>query len=117
MSEVASDLVQVETDIANLKRTIDRLKKLERLEENQDFKELISEGYLKDEAVRVVHLLADMGMRSAGEVQITWLEDMITGIGAFNQWLNFVRQTGHSARERLAEYEETREELLKEGLQ
>lgn len=114
---IESDLAELEINIENVKGAIKLAETLEKLEENPEWKELITEGFLKKEAARVVALKGDMQMRMAGEIQMQWLEDMITGIGAFQAYLNFIRQRGASARQTLAQNEETREHLLQEQLE
>jgi hypothetical protein len=111
-----NEILEIESEISNVKRAIKRLDTLNRLTETPEWKELIEEGYLRDEAARVVGLRADIQMRMAGEVQMDWLNDMLTGIGAFNQYLNFIRQMGHSAKEQLEQKQDTHAELLREQM-
>lgn len=113
---IESDIHEVETSIENVKRAIERHERLNKLMDNQDWKALIEEGYFKEEAARVVGLKADLQMRMAGDVQMQWLEDMITGIGAFQQYLNFIRQAGAAAKQQLEQHQETHATLLKEQL-
>jgi hypothetical protein len=117
MDDIQNDLNQVERDISGMRKTIERLEKLEKLEQTPEWKELFAEGYLKEEAARVVGLLGDLQMRMAGKVQMKWLEDMVTGIGAFGQYIIFIRQRGNEARQRMAEAQETQASLLKEQME
>ena len=114
--ELEQDIEQVESDIENVKKAIRRYDDLQTLMNTPEWKKLIEEGYLRDEAARVVSLKGDLQMRMAGEVQREWLEDMITGIGAFKQYLNFIRQAGASAKQQLAQHQETHATLLKEQM-
>jgi hypothetical protein len=113
---IENDINQVETDITNVKKAIRRLELLEKLQSYPEWKELIEEGYFTQEASRVVKLRVDLGMRSAGEIQMGWLEDMLTGIGAFNQYLNFIEQSGRAAKDQLEQHQETHADLLKEQM-
>ena len=113
---IEHDIASVESDIENVKKAIRRMETFEKLTSTPEWKELIEDGYLRDEAARVVRLKGDIQMRMAGEVQMQWLEDMLTGIGAFEQYLNFIRQAGNAAKQQLEQHEETREHLLAEQL-
>lgn len=113
---IEQDILSVESDIENVKKAIRRMETLEKLTNTPEWKELIQDGYMRDEAARVVGLKGDIQMRMSGDVQREWLDDMLTGIGAFGQYLNFIRQAGSAAKQQLAQHEETRETLLAEQL-
>lgn len=114
---IAHDIEQVETTLENLKLSIRRMELLKKLESTPEWKELITEGYLRDEPARIVKLTGDLQMRSAGEVQMTWLQDMLTGISAFNQYCNFIEQAGNAAKAQQEQNQETHAELLKEQME
>jgi hypothetical protein len=114
---IESQLQELETDIENVKKTVRRYELLEKLEDSPEWKELIEDGYFRDEAARVVGLRGDLQMRMGGELQMQWLDDMLTGIGALQQYLNFIKQTGSAAKHALEEDQETRAELLKAQLE
>jgi len=114
---IATDIQEVETNMENLKKAIRRADLLKKLEDTTEWKELIKEGYLRDEAARVVKLTGDIQMRMAGDVQMNWLKDMLTGIGAFDQYLNFISQAGNAAKAQMEANQETHAELLKEQME
>jgi len=116
MSAIENDIEQVETDIENVKSSIARMDRLHKLMSYPEWKELIEKGYLRNEAARVVSLKGDIQMRMAGEVQMQWLDDMLTGIGAFAQYLNFVEQAGNAAKQQLEQHQGTHAELLQEQM-
>lgn len=113
---ITNDILEVETNMENLKKSIRRAELLKTLEQNAAWKELITEGYLRDEPARIVKLTGDIQMRMAGDVQMDWLKDMLTGIGAFDQYMNFIEQAGHAAQAQMEANQETHAELLKEQM-
>ena len=90
-------------DLAEMRNISELGEVLSRLEANSDWKKLIDEEYLKNEAVRLVHLLASPNMQGK-EMQETILGD-IRAIGAFRAFLQKVATFGHSAKSRIPEIE------------
>lgn len=117
---IENDIAEIETNIENIRKAIARADKLERLLENKDFKDLFIDGYLKDEAARVVKLECDPMVMSMdgiqGKAQRKMLVNTRIGIGALEQYIDFVRKMGNHARQALAQNEETHSELLKEQM-
>ena len=109
-----AQLNQLEQDISANKRLIDLAKSLERLESNRDFKKIINEGFMKDEAVRLVHLKADPAMQ-AEHKQVAIIKE-IDAIGSLASFLAVIRVQGRNAERALADDEATREEINKELL-
>ena len=83
-------------------------------EYSKDFQGLVDTGYFVDEASRLVILRADPAMQS-DSLQKT-IDDGITAVGHFRQYLNTVMQIGRMAEQGIKEDEETRQELLAEEL-
>ena len=50
---------EVELKLRLARENLDMAKALERLKTNKDFKKVVTDGYFKDEAVRLVHLRCD----------------------------------------------------------
>lgn len=111
-SEARQQLEQVELTIEQAEKQIEAMKALDRLKENKDFKTLILDGYLKDEASRVVLAKAEPGLQEEG-TQAQLLR-MIDGIGYFRQYLNKIFQFGAMAERTLESHRETRNELMQE---
>lgn len=57
---------------------------LKKLQSNREFKKLIGEVYLKNEATRLVHLKAHEAMNN--EKSQRFLDNQITGVGCLNQF-------------------------------
>lgn len=63
---MSTDTIQeIELNIKEAKQVVETGKALERLRNNRDFKRLIADEYLHKEAVRLVHLKADINSQSA----------------------------------------------------
>lgn len=110
----AQDLEILEMQITDAKKKIARKDMLVRLQNNPDFKELIEKGFLEQHAVRQVMLKAHPGMQS--EATQKMLDQQITTIGGFKQFLLNVYAEGINAEVSVSADEDTREELLKEEL-
>lgn len=109
-----------DTTIETLNSSIERNKKiialanaLERLQKNRDFKEVISEGYFREEAIRLVHLKSDPSLKSPDK-QAALLRD-IDAIGALSEYFRTIRYNAGMAAQSIEADEQTREELLAEG--
>ena len=110
----AEDLDSLEISIAQAKKAIARKDCLVRLQNNQDYKELIEKGFLESHAVRQVMLKAHPSLQ--GEAQQKLLDQQIAAIGGFQQFLIGVYSEGMNAAQALHDDEATREELLQEDL-
>jgi hypothetical protein len=110
----AQDLDAIEITIEEARKKIARKEGLVRLQQNADFSKLIEKGFLEDHAVRQVLLKAHPGMQ--GESVQKMLDQQITAIGGFKQYLISIFSEGMEAEASLEADEETREELLEEDL-
>lgn len=112
---MSSETLQaIEQNIRQAKGMVEFGAALERLQANRDFRAVIQEGYLRDEAVRLVHLLADPQMQD-GERQKA-LDTQLRSIAHLNQFFNATRQLAAMAQRSIASDEDMREELLAEEL-
>lgn len=116
MVELMTDQLQeIELNIKQAQKLVDLGNALERLRSNNDFKKVITEGYFEQEAVRLVHLKADQNMQTA-ERQQSIIAQM-DAIGALNQYFQTVFHRASLASKAIEADEQTREELLEEGLE
>lgn len=106
-----------QTLIAELGRTIDlntpasdKAKALARLSVNPDFKKVIIDGFLRDEAIRLVYLKADPAMQTP-EKQASVLRQ-IDSIGNLSAYFTTIRTEGMMADKTIADAETDRVELL-----
>ncbi len=114
MSEVNAgqlEAIEIELDVA--KGFVKQFDAMMNLVKNPDWQLLVETGYFKEEASRLCLLKGD----SVAEDPIVMkgIEDSITGIGQFYQYLRAVQHQGRAAMAAMGEKEETRDEILEEG--
>ena len=107
-------LQQIEQNIKRGKELIDFGAALERLQNNRDFKKVITEGYFRDEAVRLVHLKGDANMQTP-EHQANIVR-ALDSIGQLSQYFSTVTLLASRAVLSIAADEETRDEILADGV-
>jgi hypothetical protein len=108
-----NDVVELELNIKEAEDLVSLGKSLERLEKNKDFKKVIQEQYLHNEAVRLVHLKSDGNMQDP-RVQERLVRD-IDAIGSFTQFLSKVFREADSAREAISICNEELDHINNEG--
>ena len=104
-----SDIAQIEVTMEQTKKVIAKKACLTRLRKNKDFKELIEEGYFKDESSRLVLLKADHTMLE--EDSQKEINNQIIGIGYMFAYLRAIHVMGGNAERALEADEATLEEL------
>lgn len=104
----------VEKNIKEAKAVVELASALERLRTNRDFRKVVTEGYFKEEAVRLVQLKADPNMQHP-DVQRAILRD-IDAIGSLNQYFEAIFTTSRMAAKAIAADEETLVELRQEAV-
>lgn len=107
-------LNELDRNIREAKKIADVGDALERLRKNADFKTVIQEGFFEKEAIRLVHLKAEPNFQTA-ERQASIVTQM-DAIGSLAQYLTTVLHKAALARKAIAADEETRDEVLAEGL-
>lgn len=120
MSEVAEQLESVELSIDEAKAKIERSKQLDRLEKNKDFKALILDHLLRENAITQVRLLAAPGLKAPGEgpaVAKAGIQARIDMIGELTNFFRWTHMEAEQAKHALSEHENTRSELLAEQLE
>ncbi len=105
---------QIEANILKSKEILELHKALLRLEDNRDFRKLIKDGYLRDEAVRLVHLTADP-MYQTPDRQAAIRAD-ISAIGGLLQYFRTVKHNASIAERAIEADEAERDEILAEEL-
>ena len=108
-------LQEVQLTIEQAKANIDRMKKLHRLFENEDFQDIINEGYFIEEAARLVGARADANVQGPEEQR--HINILIDGVGALRHYFGNIERWGNMAEQALNNHEETREEILREQLE
>lgn len=112
-------MTSVDRQIADIEQSIEQAKgdiafgdALARLFANRDFKKVVLDGFLREEAVRLVHLLADPNMQS--EDKQTAVIGEIKAIGCFRSYLQMIEHKSSMARKSLHYSEEVLAELSQE---
>ena len=108
MSEL--DIPSIERDIAKYKGNIKILDALNRLEKNADYKLIIGNGYLKEEALRLISLRTDPSTQS--ELSQRNLIRDIDGIASFQDYLLHIRIEGENAKTSVHQSEQTLEAAM-----
>ncbi len=106
------DMQRIDISIDQLKNKISLQAALKRLSKNKDFKEVFLDKYLKDYAVRLVHLKASMGAQK--EVDQEYITKQLSAIGFMNQYMLFIDQEGEISKKQLQDNEAEREALIAE---
>lgn len=109
---MSNDVQELELSIKDAKKMVDLGNALERLLKNRDFKKVVQEEYLEQEAIRLVHLKGDGNMQS--EQAQRAIDRDISAISAFRQFLDMVFAKADHAREAIAECEEALDEIRAE---
>jgi hypothetical protein len=106
-------LASLDRQEKHAKKRVELGNALERLRSNRDFNKLIVDGYLRDEAVRLVHLKASSDMQSPA--QQAAINRDIDGIGALNEFFSNTAILARMAVKELSDVEQTRTDILEEG--
>ena len=99
-----SEQHEIEVTVEALKVQVANRDALYRLLVNPDFKSLLLEGYIKDEAIRGTKLLGDPAMR-ANQRAFDSTVDELKAIGLFDNHLRAIELIGRNASEQLAAYD------------
>ena len=105
------------TDLEQVEIQIDMANKLRALRDNcvkltasEPWKDVIDEGYFKEEAARLVMAKSS----NLTPEQMKLIDNMIFGIGAVANYIESVMRRGAEMDQAIGEHEETREEILAE---
>jgi len=102
----------IELNIQQAKAMVNRGKALQRLSADRDFKEVIIDGYLNQEAVRLVHARSNPDLQD--EASIKLLTQGMDGIAALLQYFRTMEHNAMLAEKAIEADEEERDALLQE---
>lgn len=111
--QIAQEIQQVEISLETAKSTYELGQALERLHDNPDFKKVIAEGYLEQEAIRLVSLAGHPSFQSVEDQ--AGLQRQINGVGAIRGYFHAIMQQAQVAGNAIDDYKSTLEELRGEG--
>jgi len=105
-----SELQQVEIQIEMATKIRKLRDNCVKLMGTKEFKDVIEEGYFKEEAARLV--MAKSSNLTADQKIL--IDNMQYGIGALSNWFESVMRRGAEMDQAIGEHEQTREEILRE---
>lgn len=108
-----TEVQAIEQNIREAKEILEIHNALVRLENNRDFRKVIKQGYLEQEAIRLVHLKADPAFQTPDR-QAAILSD-ISAIGGLLQYFRTLSHNASQAVKAIEVGEATRDEILAEG--
>lgn len=108
------DIAEIEESIRRHRIHIEIGNALERLSHNADFKQIVLEGYFREEAIRLVHLKGHPAMQ--GDEQQKSIVQQMDAISCFSQYLDLLKRNAALAVKHIANDEQTRDELMEEDL-
>lgn len=106
-----SDVAEIELSIEHAKELVAKGDMAMKLASNRDFRKLIMENYFKEEAARLVGLLAEPAM----EKHRTEIQESMLGIAHFQTWLRGVVRMGNIARAEITEFEQALDDAREEA--
>lgn len=112
MLEGAEELKKIEENIKTSEKAIELKNAFIRLENNEDFKNIVSEGYFKDLAVRLVQLKSEPVTQT--EARQANIMTAINGIGSLYQYFQGIVTQGNVAEDSMLSLKQEKEECLQE---
>lgn len=99
-----SEQHEIEVTVESFRAAVERKNQLYKLLQDENFKGLVLEGYIKEESVRLTKTLGDASIR-ANDRAFNSTVDELKAIGLFDNHLRTIEQMGNHAEQQLAEYE------------
>lgn len=103
---------EIEVNIREARKMVELGNALQRLEKNRDFKRVFIEGYLREEAVRLVHLRGNPNMQTE-DMQTAIIQQM-DGINGILHYCNKLRHQSYLAEKAIEDGEGLLDELRNE---
>lgn len=107
-----NEIEQVEVNITEARKVVSRGKMAEKLASIPEFRELILEGYFKDEVVRLAALMSDPNIP---ETYRECVNRDVHGPSALRRYLQTLVQMGHVAADEIEKNEDYLDELRDES--
>jgi hypothetical protein len=111
--DTAEQIQAIEQNIADAKAHLHLGEALLRLEKNADFKAVISSGYLREQAIRLVLLKADPAMQTPDKQAS--IVRQIDAIGELHDYFRGLRYNVDAAKKAIASAEEVIDDLRAEA--
>ncbi len=107
-----NQLEEVEIQIEVAKKIIALRDSCLKLHNNKQFKDVIENGYFKEEAARLVMAKSS----NMDESQMRLVDGMIIGVGALANYFDMIMRRGAEMDAAIADHEAAREEILAEEI-
>lgn len=111
MSEVVKE---IEMSMGMTKIKIKQLELLKRLENNEDFKEFILDGFCEKHVLGLVYKKVSPNYQD--DVNKQYIEGQINAVGHLKMYMRFIHQEGEIAKQALAVAEDERDRAIEEGV-
>ncbi len=108
-SNLTKQLELIDQRVGQLNEKIELAKVVERLEENEDFKTLIIDGYLEKEAERLFGVLVEPSSLKRDVLEN--IQDKLAAIRSLKQYFGVIGQNAHMAPSEIEEEEKYRKEV------
>lgn len=105
-----NDIAQIEVSLDEAREAISRRDAMLKLKKNREFRQLVLDGFFKEEAVRLVSVSAEPAM----EPRFDAIIDNIKAISIFRQYMDNIIRIGDFAAAELADYEAALDEARNE---
>lgn len=96
-----SEVEEIQITIESARETVAKRDNLLKLAKNRQFKEMIMEGYLKEEAIRLTQISARIEHKEYRDE----IADAIKAISHFQQWMDRILTMGDMAETSILEHE------------
>lgn len=106
---MSDEIDQIEVTLGDLKNVVSRRDAAIRLSRNPDFKKVILEGYVKDEAVRLTALIGEEGFDQEG------VQECLRGVAQLQRYIRRIESEGDIAEKSILDHEEALNDLRQES--
>lgn len=107
-----SEIAEIQQQLDNAKEVVEQKNKIERLMRNHDFKDLIVDGFMRDESARLVGLSADPSLDAKDQRDCL---SMAQAGGHLKRYVNVMIQQGYTAEREIPNIEAALEEMRNDG--
>ena len=109
-----TQMEQIEVALEDAKTAVTKLDALHRLINNDDFKVVIDKGYFEEEAS---NLVLSLGNPVYTKEQLEKVDQLIRGISCLSSYFGSIKYNGQQGEKAIKDLENTKQELLEEGVE
>lgn len=100
------DTYDIDVTLDEARTEVERGKALSRLYLNQDFKDLVIEGFFRNEAIRLVHAKSSPHSDMQSPEMQNMFDRQIIGVGSLNNYFTAIDRAAQMAASTIEQYEE-----------